>query len=373
MKKELTGLELHYLIQELNLLLGSKVDKVYHPNKRELIINFYLSGKGKEILRVLVPNFIYITEHKQEYPQTPSGFCVLLRKHLENTRLKEINQLGFERIIEFVFEHKQGKRILIFELFSKGNIVLCKEDYTIIATLEVQRWSKRTVKLGVRYEYPKKEFNFLRLKEEEFAKLMKESKKNLVKTLAIDLGLGGVYAEELCLMARVDKNKKDVDNSEIKSLIKASEKLRSKKTNASIVYEGQGVVDVVPIELEFYKELKKREFKTYNDALDASLTKVLVKAEKEQRLSRHQKQIEKLNRIVEKQEQHVTKLEKDIEENTEKAELIYKNYKLVDNVLTELRKARERLSWEEIKQRLKGHKVVKDIKEKEKAIVIELK
>src|SRR4030042_586488 len=157
MKKELTGLELHYLIQELNLLLGSKVDKVYHPNKRELIINFYLSGKGKEILRVLVPNFIYITEHKQEYPQTPSGFCVLLRKHLENTRLKEINQLGFERIIEFVFEHKQGKRILIFELFSKGNIVLCKEDYTIIATLEVQRWSKRTVKLGVRYEYPKKE------------------------------------------------------------------------------------------------------------------------------------------------------------------------------------------------------------------------
>ena len=373
MKKQFAALELHYQIKELKQLIGAKVDKIYNPNKREVVINFYISSKGKKILRALVPNTIYITKHKQDYPQTPSGFCVLLRKHLENTKLRDINQFGFERIVEFFFESKDGKKRLIFELFSKGNIVLCKEDYSIIMPLEVQRWSERTVKPKVKYEYPKKDFNFLELKQDDLTELIKKSRKILVKTLAIDIGLGGVYAEELCLQAEVDKNKKEISDEDIKSLIKASKRLRNKKTKPAVVYEKQGPKDIVPIELNFYKEFKKEQFKTYNDALDSVLTKALVKREKNQKLSKHQKQIEKLKTIVEKQEQHVEKLEKDIKENTKKAELIYENYKVVENILNQLRKAKQKLSWKQIKQKLEGHKVIKDINEKEKVVVLELK
>ena len=373
MKKGFTALELNYLIKELNSLIGAKVEKIYNPNKKELVINFYISGKGKKSLRVLIPDFIYLTQHKQEYPEKPSGFCLFLRRHLENTILKEINQFGFERIVEFVFESKDNKLRLIFELFSKGNIVLCKEDHTIIMPLEVQSWSERTIKPKLRYIYPKKEFNFLELEEEDIQKVLKGSKKNLVKTLAIDLGLGGVYAEELCLMANVNKNKEEVDDKDIKSLFKAAARLRDSEIKPSIVYESDEVIDIVPVELEFYKGFKKKQFETYNDALDSVLTKVLVKQDKEQKLSKHQKQIEKLKTIVEKQEQHVKRLEQDIEDNTKKAELIYKNYMLVDNILKEIRKAREKYSLIEIKQKLKGHKIVKDVKEKDKDIVLELK
>lgn len=370
MKKNMAALELHYLIKELDLLIDSKVDRIYHPKKKELVINFYISGKGKKMLRIVVPSYIYVTSYKQEYPQNPSNFCVYLRKKLDNTRLKEINQMGFERIIEFVFESKHSKFRLIFELFSKGNIVLCAEDYTILRPLEVQRWSMRTVKPKVVYDYPKKEVNFLDLGD-NLKGLLEKSKKNLVKTLAIDLGLGGVYAEELCLLAKVDKEQKGAEN--IKNLIKAGEKLKKSKVNAFAVYEKQNVEDIVPIKLEFYKDFEKKEFKTYNDALDLVLTKRIVKQEKEQKLSKHEKKIEKLKIIIQKQGEHVKKLEKDIEDNTKKAEIVYNNYKKVENILNELREISKKHSWKDIKEKLKGHKIVKEINSKEKSVVLELK
>lgn len=369
----MAALELHYLIKELEQLIGAKVDKIYHPQKKELIINFYISGKGKQILRILSPSIMYLTDYKQEYPQTPSGFCIRLRKLLDNSRLIEINLLGFERIVEFVFQTKDAKLRLIFEMFSKGNIVICKEDYAIMSVLEVQRWSKRTVKPKVKYDYPKKEFNFLEIKEKDLQELMDKSKKDLVRTLATTLGLGGVYAEELCLMAKVDKEQKKLDEKETKKLDKASKLLIKKKIKAAVVYDKQEVKDIVPIELEFYRDFEKKQFKTYNLALDSVFTKRIVKQVKDQKLSKHQKNIEKLQKIISKQEEHVKKFEKDIEENTKKAELIFKNYQLVDNVLGLLGDISKKHPWKEIKDRLKGHKLIKEVNPKEKSIVLKLK
>ena len=51
---EITALDMNYLIKELKMLVGAKVDKIYHPEKKELLVQFYLSGKGKFILRCVV-------------------------------------------------------------------------------------------------------------------------------------------------------------------------------------------------------------------------------------------------------------------------------------------------------------------------------
>ena len=37
-----------------------------------------------------------------------------------------------------------------------------------------------------------------------------------------------------------------------------------------------------------------------------------------------------------------------------------------------MKKAREKLSWKEIKEKLKGHKMVKEVNEKEGTVTIEL-
>ena len=60
------------------------------------------------------------------------------------------------------------------------------------------------------------------------------------------------------------------------------------------------------------------------------------------------------------------------EEESKKAELIYNNYQLVNEILSEIKKARDKYSWSEIKEKLKGHKIIKEVDAKEKKIVVEL-
>ena len=77
---------------------------------------------------------------------------------------------------------------MIIELFSLGNIVLCNEDYTIMSALENKNWSERSIRGGVKYEFPIRQNNPLELTEHEFEKIIKESdKESIVKKLAIEL------------------------------------------------------------------------------------------------------------------------------------------------------------------------------------------
>lgn len=83
----LSSLEIYHLIKGLQFLVDSKIDKIYHPSKKELILQFYVKDKGKQQLKIDEKS-VYLTHH--EFPATqPSDFCMFLRKKLINTRLKK--------------------------------------------------------------------------------------------------------------------------------------------------------------------------------------------------------------------------------------------------------------------------------------------
>ena len=138
MKSNIASLELHYLVKELQSLIDSKVDNIYNPKKEELILQLHIPNKGKQLLRIISGKFLYIASKKQP-SQEPSQFCMFLRKHLDNSRLRSIKQLNSERIVEFLFE-KQEKKKLIIEFFGKGNIILCDIDGTILSALIYHKW-----------------------------------------------------------------------------------------------------------------------------------------------------------------------------------------------------------------------------------------
>ena len=52
--------------------------------------------------------------------------------------------------------------------------------------------------------------------------------------------------------------------------------------------------------------------------------------------------------------------------------MLYKNYKLIKEILEELKEISKKHSWKEIKEKLKGHKLIKEVIPKEKSVVIEL-
>ena len=164
MKKELSSLDLKYLVKELSILNNAKVNKLYQY-KSELLLDLHVPSKGKYFLKVFLPNLMYITEEKRDYT-SPSGFCMFLRKSLMNARLRNVSQIESERIIDIEFE-KEKVFHLIIELFSKGNIILCRSDYKILGCLSVQKWSTREIKKGNNYLHPERKFNVFKIKEKE--------------------------------------------------------------------------------------------------------------------------------------------------------------------------------------------------------------
>lgn len=365
MKKSLSSLEMHCLLEELGILADGKVEQIYQFGKRDFVFQFYLRNTGKRLLKISLPSLICLTD-KKDAAEKNYGFCAFLRKRLSNSILESISQKGFERIIELHFQSKE-ELILIIELFSKGNIILCRKDYEIIMPLEAQVWKSREIRQGLLYKFPEARINFLKIGEDELAELLnKTDKEKIVTFLAIELGLGGIYAEELCLNSGIDKNKKPsgLESMEIKNLFKEIKALKSRKLSPGVVYKNEDIIDILPFELNCYKGCRFVKTESYSEALNKFLPSLSIKK------SRYEQEIAKLTEITGQQKRHIEELKRDIVENDEKARLIYDNYTLIKNIIAELNEISRKHPWQEINERLKNHKIIKEVNPGDKTIVV---
>lgn len=378
MKSEMTSLELHFLLRELQEMVSAKVEQIYLIGKDEMILQLHVPGRGKRILRIVLGRLMYLASDKGAVPEKPHGFCLFLRRKLKNSRLRELRQLGFERIVEFLFETKERKFRLIIELFSKGNIVLCDEQGVILSALEQQKWKDRTIMPKHVYDYPKKEFNILTVSGERLTDMLhKSQKENLVKTLAIDLGLGGTYAEELCLMSGVDKNLKanQLSDKEAESLFDAIQLMLSKDISPLIIYSDEAkeeVKDIVPFALVGFAGQPSDHALSFNQALDSVLTEKSHDREVDAAEKKAKTRIDKVNEMISSQRVRIEGLERSEKENQRKGEVIYENYALVKRIMEDIAELRKELSWKEIAEKYRGNRLIKSVDPKTGEITIEV-
>ncbi|MBW2973176.1 NFACT family protein [Candidatus Woesearchaeota archaeon] len=371
MKKELSSVELKYLTDEFQQLIGSKVDKIYQPAKKELLFSFHVPGIGKKMLRIVLPGLIWLTEVKPAMPEKIHGFCALLRKYLTNARVRKIEQAGSERILEFQLETKKGEYSLIIELFGKGNILLCQKG-KIILPLSLQKWKDRIIKKGENYTFPSREHNPFKITAAKFKNLIDSSKETISKTLAVELGIGGVYAAEVCLRAGINKTAKKITEQEIKKIYKTMNSLLQQKIEPVVVFENNKAIDITPFKLEFYAKKRQELFKTYSQAFDSVLAKGLEKKELTQVKDKFAGRLERIEKRIKMQEENLKKQEKAAKDSQAKGEKIYEKYSELKKLFSEIKKMRKTMSWKEIKAKLKSVKYIKQINEKTGEILIEL-
>ncbi|MBI2135111.1 NFACT family protein [Candidatus Woesearchaeota archaeon] len=372
MAKQISSIDLHFLIKELKDLEKSKVDRIYNVENEEMYMQFHKSNAGKKILRIMLGKGIFISEEKSS-DEKPSHFCTMMRKHLEGKILESIEQIKPERIIKFALKSKEEEKILYVEIFGKGNVILCNKDGIIIEALLKQKFRERSILPKEKYKHPIMQYNVFDLGKDNIRNLLKSSQKDkMVTLLATELGLGGVYSEETCLLGNIDKNASPgkITEKEISAISDSIKKIINKKTSPGIIYDDHGAVDVIPADFEFYRGHEKKEFPSFNSALEHYFTREAKILEKKK--DPYEKQINELRRIIEEQESTLKGLAEKEDDCRKKAELIYGNYKLISEILAEINRAKEKHSWEEIKKRLKGHKIVKDIDVKEKMVVVEV-
>mgnify|MGYP000019722065 FL=1 len=125
-------------------IVGGKIDKIFEPNDHEILLGVYCGGI-KYALNVVVSSNYYrvcLTNSAKQNPTFAPNFCMVLRKHLLNTRITNIYTLSLERImiIEFEGHNKSGDfstKKLIVELMGKhSNIILVNSDNIIIDALK---------------------------------------------------------------------------------------------------------------------------------------------------------------------------------------------------------------------------------------------
>jgi len=367
MKRQLSSLDLHYLLKELDVLKDSRVDKIYQPEKNIIIFRFFKSGVGKKLLKIDVTRSLFLTDEKTG---ETLGFGMFLRKHLANNYLHDISQIEPERILKLTFRSKDDKKNLYLELFGKGNAILCDENDIILNSLEHHEFKDRTIKPKIKYKHPIMEYNLFNLSKKDLTELFKNTKKNsIVITLATGLGLGGIFSEEVCLLANLDKktNPNKLESKEIESILNIINKLPNKKLEPITYYKDNKIIDFSPFKLMSYDDYESKPMKIFSEAISLFYSQFIEAKE-----SAFDKKINDINRIIAEQKETIKQLGKKEQKSRQKGELIYSNFQLIEEILKEINKASKKYSWKEIKEKLKGHKVIKEVNDKDKLVVVDV-
>ena len=82
-------------------VVGAKAEKVYMPEKDSVVISLYISGRNKKDTNLILscsPSSprISVGADERENPSTPTGFCMLLRKHIASSKVVSAEQYGFD-------------------------------------------------------------------------------------------------------------------------------------------------------------------------------------------------------------------------------------------------------------------------------------
>lgn len=162
----LDGIFLRHICEEIKAsVLGAKIDKIYQPNREELVFALRTHDGVKKLLFSVRSNSprVHFTQHAPENPQTPPMLCMLLRKKLTGARISDVKQEALERMmsIELDAVNDIGDEVrlsIVAEIMGKySNVIFLDENKNIIDALKRVDPSMTTQRLilpGLAYELP---------------------------------------------------------------------------------------------------------------------------------------------------------------------------------------------------------------------------
>ncbi len=369
-KRELSSIDLRALVTELGRYEGAKVDKAYLYDDDLLRLKLRDFDRGRVELMIEVGDVkrahVATPEHVADAPGRPPNFAKMLRNRLSGADFAGVEQYEFDRILTFRFEREDANTSIVAELFGQGNVAALDETGEVIGSLSTVRLKSRTVAPGAQYEYPATRLNPLEVSFDAFQRHMGESDSDVVRTLATQLNLGGLYAEEVCSRAGVEKELAiaDAGESEYRALHDAisriADRVRAGEFDPRVYEEDDRVVDVTPFPLTEREGLPSVGFDSFNAAVDEYFYRLEREGDAEEPAGASEPsrpdfeaEIAKQERIIEQQRGAIEGFEEQAAAERERAELLYANYDLVDEVLSTVRDARGNdVPWDEIAETL---------------------
>lgn len=286
----LDGVVLSNIIYELkDLLLGGRVDKIYQPEKDEIIMSVRSLGSNYKILFTSNASHarVHLTKIQKDNPATPPIFCMVLRKHIAGGKIVDISQPNFERILNVDIEalNEMGdttvKRLVIEIMGKHSNIMLLDENETIIDSIKHishDTSSVREVLPGKKYVLPPSQdkLNILQLDEKSFKDILSLKKGVKVQSLIYQSysGISPALASEICFRAKVcaDNYSEQLNESDIKNLFNTLNNLKTiiiqNKFKPEIIIDSQKIIDFSSIEMTQYENYTKQKYNSISELIE---------------------------------------------------------------------------------------------------------
>ena len=318
------GLLIHHLCNEFKpLLTGGRIDKIFQPERDELMLGIRGLQSNFSLFISIDASMPYLTliKDKKENPQAPPMFCMLMRKHLTGGRIHAINQMGYERTIVIDIESKNDfgemeMKKLIIEIMGKhSNIILTREDYTIIdsikrVTPEMSR--VRTILPGLKFTFlPTDKLNFEIPSAEiltHLKSIAKEQKISKAFTENIQ-GFSPMISKWICFKLNIDPNMpvselKDEDFSRVIQLLDHLKQPFSSNSQGYIFTDKDNLSKVVYFLPDVDPMMNCHTYDTLYEAVD----KFFARTNRENKMHQRTNALKKT--LAQRVERYVTKLAK---------------------------------------------------------------
>ncbi|MDW0164322.1 MAG: ribosome rescue protein RqcH [Nitrososphaeraceae archaeon] len=282
---ELSGIELHYLVNKISSKITSSyyvsnissitknsiLLKLHHPTESD--INLIVSTKG-----------IWITSKKYKQMEENQLLSILSRE-IERAKINSVSQPGSERIFFLHFINKDNKeRKLVVEIFGKGNIILCDESMKILWILNPVEVRHRILKTGLEYVLPPnrgEDVFQISLEGMKKSRDMQPENTDLVRWLAKCTSLPRKYVEEILLHSGISaKYANNLSDNDVHDIYYKTKEITRKvidETNhePSIMVDKLGLaIDASPIVMSGGSNAKKVE--SYMDGIDQVLSNEII-------------------------------------------------------------------------------------------------
>ncbi len=285
------GITIASIVKELNQnLTGGRIYKIAQPESDELLLTIKNNGSQYRLLLSADASLplVYLTDKNKQSPLTAPGFCMLLRKHLQNARILDITQPGLERIIRIRLEHLNElgdlcQKTLVIEIMGKhSNIIFCHENMILDSIKHISGMvsSVREVLPGREYFIPQTQdkqdpLSLVDRTSQDFADKISSMPMPLYKALyCAYTGLSPVMAQEICFRAGLDGDL-PANAQEPETLIRLFETFLTLLKQIidgdfapNIIYEKKNPVEFSALPLTLYADRESISYASISEVLE---------------------------------------------------------------------------------------------------------
>ena len=272
-------------------ILGGRIDKVYQPEKDEIILGIRSMGQAYKLLltsNASNPKF-HFTQTNPSNPMTPPLFCMVMRKHLQSGKIIKIEQPDFDRILNIYVESLNelgdySVKKLVLEIMGRhSNIILTDENNTILDCIKHighDTSSVREVLPGREYTLPPSQgkINTLELDNNNFNEVLENNPSFEIQSVIYKnyTGISPIAASEICYRANVNGStpvealtdiQKEVVFNKFAGLV---EDIKANRFYPESITDEKGkTIDFSPIEMTQFNGLEIKKYTSISELIES--------------------------------------------------------------------------------------------------------